>query len=62
MNETTLELDSHADTKCVGSEAMIVSRSAKFVDVCGYDPSATSRKLQVVTAALAYDRPTTAGW
>jgi hypothetical protein len=53
MNETTLELDSHADTKCVGSEAMIVSRSGKVVDICGYDPSATSRKLQVVTAALA---------
>ena len=38
---------------------MIVSRSGKVVDVCGYDPSATSRKLQAVTAALANDRPTT---
>jgi hypothetical protein len=37
---------------------MIVSRSGKIVDVSGYDPSTTSRKLQVVTAAVAYDRPT----
>lgn len=58
VDETTLELDSHADTTCVGSKAMIVSRSGKIVDVSGYDPSTTSRKLQVVTAAVAYDRPT----
>ena len=37
----------------------IYSPAGKVVDVCGYDPSTTSRKLQIVTAALAYDRPTT---
>lgn len=52
------ELDSHADTCCVGRHALIVSRAYKSVTVTPFLASlGTVEKVPIVTAALAYDDP-----
>jgi hypothetical protein len=52
------EMDSHADTCVVGSEALIVYDFKRPVNVTGFDPSKGSVKnLNIVTAAVAYDDP-----
>ena len=53
-------LDSHADTCVVGKHALIVHLLDKKVNVTGFDPTQGKVKdLDLVSAALAYDCPTT---
>jgi hypothetical protein len=53
------EMDSHADTCVVGSEALIVYDCKRPINVTGFDPSKGSVKnLNIVTAAVAYEDPT----
>jgi hypothetical protein len=53
-----VELDSHADTCCVGGDVMIVNRTMRTVKVTPFLKSLGSvSKIPIVTAAVAYDDP-----
>ena len=57
--ETTLELDSHADTCVLGRDALIVSNYDRPVEVEGYDRALGTKRYDTVSGALAYDHPQT---
>ena len=57
--ETSLELDSHADTYCVGKEALVIYDYERPVTVSGYDPQLGSRDFKTVSAVLEYTHPLT---
>jgi hypothetical protein len=57
--ETTLELDSHADTCVLGHDALIFLDFDRPVVVKGYDPSLGTKTYATVSGALAYDDPLT---
>ena len=57
--ETSLELDSHADTCCVGKEALVIYDYDLPVTVSGYDPQLGSRYFKTVSAVLEYTHPLT---
>ena len=58
-NENRTELDSHADTCIVRKHGCIVAQFNRTVNVTGYDPKlGTMKNAHIVTAALAYDDPT----
>ncbi len=57
--ETTLELDSHADTCVLGRDALILLDYDRPVVVEGYDPSLGTKTYATVSGALAYDDPVT---
>jgi hypothetical protein len=59
IGETTLELDSHADTCVLGCDALIFLHYDGPVIVKGYDPSLGTKTYATVCGALAYDDPTT---
>ena len=57
---TTAELDSHADTSAVGKGAYIAEDTGHTVTVHPFTTGLSSiKKVPIVTAALAYDCPTT---
>ncbi len=54
------ELDSHADTCCVGSNCVVVEYTGKACNVIGYNRNTSNDELRdvpIVTAATAYDAP-----
>jgi len=55
--ETTLELDSHADTCVLGCDALILHDYLRPVSIQGYDPSLGTVQYNTVSGALAYDHP-----
>ena len=57
--QTTLELDSHADTCVVGKDVLLISDFDRPVDVRGYDHSLGSQRYQTVSAVLKYVHPYT---
>ncbi len=57
--ETTLELDSHADTCVLGHGALIILAYNSPVTVVGYDESLGSKTYQTVSGVVAYDDPQT---
>ena len=57
--EISLELDSHADTCCVGKDALVVYDYDRPVTVSGYDPQLGSRDFKTVSAVLEYTHPLT---
>ncbi len=59
IGETTLELDSHADTCVLGHDALIFLDYDRPVIVEGYDPSLGTKTYATVSGALAYDDPVT---
>ncbi len=59
MRETTLELDSHADTCVLGRDALILLNFNRPVTVQGYDPAQGTAKYDVVSGVVAYTDPTT---
>ncbi len=59
IGETTLELDSHADTCVLGRDALILLDHDRPVIVEGYDPSLGTKTYATVSRALAYDDPVT---
>ncbi len=63
IGETTLELDSHADTCVLGPDALILLDYDRPVIVEGYDPSlgtkTGTKTYATVSGALAYDDPVT---
>jgi hypothetical protein len=59
IGETTLELDSHADTCVLGHDALILLDYDRPVIVEGYDPSLGTKTYATISRALAYDDPVT---
>ena len=59
VNDVTLELDSHADTCCVGKNALIINDYDRPVTVYGYDKSLGSQTYRTVSAVLLYRCPMT---
>jgi hypothetical protein len=57
--ETTLELDSHADTCVLGHDALITLDYNQPVSVVGYDKSLGSKTYQTVSGEVACDDPQT---
>ncbi len=57
--ETTLELDSHADTCVLGRGALIILDYNRPVSVVGYDESLGSKTYQTVSGVVAHDDPQT---
>jgi len=57
--ETSLELDSHADTTVLGGDALIFQNYDRPVEVLGYDSSMGPKTYQTVSGALAFDHPMT---
>ena len=55
--DSRTELDSHADSPCVGHNTLVVSCTGKSVYVNVALPSMGSRKAPIVTAAVTYDAP-----
>ena len=59
-NHTTAELDSHADTTAVGKGAYITEDTGHTVTVHPFATGLnTIKEVPIVTAAIAYDCPTT---
>ena len=56
--ETTLELDSHADTSVLGGGALVVADFNEPVNVQGYDPSLGTKTYRTITGAVGYCDPT----
>jgi hypothetical protein len=52
--ETTLELDSHANTCVLGHDALIILDKNQPVSVVGYDESLRSKTYQTVSGVVAY--------
>jgi hypothetical protein len=56
-----MELDSHADTCCAGSNCIVIEYTDKVCNVIGFNRDTPNDKLKdvpVVKAATAYDAPT----
>ena len=53
-----VELDSNADTCCVGGDVMIVNKTDRSINVTPFVQSlGTAKRVPIVTAAIAYDDP-----
>jgi hypothetical protein len=59
MHESTLELDSHADTCVLERDALIILDYNRPVSIVGYDESLGSKTYQTVSGVVAYDDPQT---
>jgi len=59
IRETSLELDSDADTCCIGKYALLIYEYDRPVTVSGYDPELGSQELKTVLAVLEYTHPLT---
>ena len=55
----TFELDSHADTTCLGGGALKLFDYNCPVNVHGYDAALGMRQYQTISGAVAYDHPHT---
>jgi hypothetical protein len=56
-----MELDSHADTCCAGSNCRIIEYTGKVCNVVGFNhdtPNDELKEVPIVKAATAYDAPT----
>jgi hypothetical protein len=58
--ETTLELDSHADTCVIGRDALIILDFQRPVSVQGYDKTLGCKTYQTVSGVVSYVDPQTA--
>lgn len=59
VEESRTDLDSHADQCAVGRNVLIVHDYERPINVSGYDPAGPiARDLRTVSAAMAYDDPT----
>ncbi len=58
-HETTLELDSHADTCVLGRDALIILDYKQPVTVVGYDESLGTKTYATMSGVVTYDDPQT---
>ena len=56
-NETSLELDSHADTCVIGEKALIIADYCRPVTVHAYDKELGERTYRTVSAVVGYTCP-----
>ena len=54
-DSSSLELDSHADSPMVNSEALIIRTHDRKVRVNGFTPSLGSKTVDVADTAIAYE-------
>ena len=54
-DSSSLELDSHADSSVVGSEALIIRTHDRKFRVNGFTPALGSNTVDVVDAEIAYE-------
>jgi hypothetical protein len=59
LSETTLELDSHANTSILGWHALIILDYNRPVSIVGYDESFRTHVYQTVSRVVAYTDPKT---
>ena len=57
--ETTLEVDSHADTTCLGHGALKIFDFNCPVNVQGYDPALGVRQYSTISGVVGYVHPFT---
>ncbi|KAL3757456.1 hypothetical protein ACHAWU_006663 [Discostella pseudostelligera] len=57
--ETTLELDSHADTCVLGRDVLIIQDFERPVEVQGFDPELGTQMFRTVSGVVAYHHPIT---
>ena len=57
INESTMEIDNHADTTVLGSNLLPVHDFDRFLYVSGWDASAGSVQCPSISGAIAYDHP-----
>jgi hypothetical protein len=55
--ESSLELDSHANTTVLGAGALIIQSYDRPVEVVGYDPQQSLQMFETVSGVLAFDHP-----
>ena len=55
LGETTLELDSHANTCILGRDALITLTYNRPISVLGYDPALGSKTYETVSGVVAYN-------
>jgi hypothetical protein len=55
--ETSLELDSHADSTVLGAGTLIIQSYDQPVEVVGYDPQQSLQTFKTVSGVLAFDHP-----
>jgi hypothetical protein len=55
--ETSLEIDSHADTTVLGAGALIMQNYDRLVKVFGYDRQQGLQRFQMVSGILTFDHP-----
>ena len=61
MTIAKAELDSHADTCCLGENCLVIHDTEQLVSVEPFDKKLGSQQVKIVTAAVAYDCPATPG-
>ena len=59
MTIAKAELDSHADTCCLGENCLVIHDTEQLVSVEPFDKKLGSQQVKIVTAAVAYDCPDT---
>ena len=57
--ETTLELDSHADTSILGNGSLVVADFNEPVNVQGYNPALGTNTYRTITGEVGYYDPLT---
>jgi hypothetical protein len=55
--ESSLELDSHADTTALGAGAVIIQSYNQPIEVVGYDPQQGLQTSKTVSGILTFDHP-----
>ncbi len=55
--ETSLKLDSHADTTVLRAGTLIIQSYDRPVEVVGYDPQQSSQTFETVSGVLTFDHP-----
>ena len=55
--ETHLELNSHADTSCLGKGALVCKEYMTPINVQGYDPALGNRSYRTISGAVSYYHP-----
>jgi hypothetical protein len=55
--ETSLELDSHADTTVLGAGTLIIQSYDRPVEIVGYDPQQGLQTFETVSGILEFDHP-----
>jgi hypothetical protein len=59
IKESTMELDTHADTTVLGKSCLLIQDFDRTVSVSGWDATTGAKDCPTVTGVVAYDHPST---